>query len=147
MSDEPAHNYFVVTDPNKIDMQWLMDEIRLTYFGKTRTEGEMTECIRNSLVFAVFRRDYLPEGFPSHRDRMVAFARVLSDGVLVGWVCDFLVGEKERGRGIGFRLMDEILRHHAVKGLTLNLCTRDAQEFYRKFNFVDGAHMLRRPAP
>ncbi len=146
MSD-PAHNYYLTTNPQAINLTWLMDELRATYFGAKRTDEQMVECIRNSLCFSIFRRDYLAEGFPSHRDSQVAFARVVHDGVLFGWISDFLVDRNQRKKGIGHDLMHRILEHHTVKGLTLNLCSRDAGEFYAKFGFAMTYHMMRRPTP
>lgn len=144
---EPAHNYFVTTNPQAMDLAATLDELRKTYFGKERTPEQMAECVRGSMCFAVVRRDYVDSGFPSHRDRQVAFARVVSDMAIFSWVSDFVVWEAERGKGIGHRLLFEILNHHALKQTTFNLGTRDAGAFYAKFGFTEASHLMRRPLP
>jgi len=146
MSDELPHNYFISDDTKALDFAWTLDQIRKTYFGVGRTEEQMIECCRNSLCFGIYRREYLAEpGFPSHRDRQVGFARVVTDRVLFGWLADFFVDPELRGRGLGFQLMHAILSHHALRGVTINLGTRDAQDFYTKFGFKEASHMMLRP--
>lgn len=142
---EGAHNYFVSTQAPLIDSAWTLGALQQTYFGQQRTGDQLAEQIRNSLCFGLFRRDYAETGFPSHRDRQVGFARVVTDGVSFGWLCDFVIDPVLRGRGLGHQLLQTIVDHHALKTVTLTLGTRDAHAFYRKFGFTEGQTMLRRP--
>lgn len=143
---EPAHAYYVSTQTSLLDMPWTLAQLQATYFGASRTMDQLVEQVRNSMTFGVYRRDYLvPPGYPSHHDEQVGFARVVTDRVSFGWVCDFLVGEKSRGRGVGHNLMHVITNHHELRNVTLNLVTRTAGGFYSKFGFKPGEHMLRRP--
>lgn len=144
MNDLP-HNYFISDDAKQIDFAWTLDQLRKTYFGKDRTDEQMIECARNSLCFGIFRREYLGTGFPSHIDRQVGFARVVTDRVAFSWLADFVVAPELRGRGLGYQLMHAILSHHALKRTTFNLGTRDAGSFYSKFGFEVAEHMMLRP--
>ena len=42
-------------------------------------------------------------------ERLVALARVLTDGAHVSYLCDFAVEPDEQGAGVGARLLDETL--------------------------------------
>jgi GNAT superfamily N-acetyltransferase len=140
-------NYYAECDVKRVDVARTLDLLRGTYFGETRTEEELIEQMRNSLCFVAFRRDYIERsGFPSHTDTQIGFARVVTDYVKFGWLADFVIAPADRGHGVGHRLMDIIVSHHSLAGVTLNLCTRDAHEFYAKFGFQRGEHMVRRPA-
>ncbi|BCB80952.1 hypothetical protein Pflav_073620 [Phytohabitans flavus] len=56
----------------------------------------------SDLVFALLHR---PD------DRLVGFARVLTDGVYLALVLDVLVAPDVRGSGVGAMLMDAVVRH------------------------------------
>ncbi len=76
---------------------------------------------------------------------LVASARALSDGK-VAWIYDVVVASPLRGRGLGKRLMTLLLDHPAVRGAArVKLDTRDAQELYARFGFVDAAGRERWP--
>lgn len=146
MNDAMPFNHFVRTDAKAVDLPWTLAQLQGTYFGKERTMDQLVEQIRNSLAFSLHRRDYLPiPGYPSHKDRQCGFARVITDSVSFGWIADFVIATADRGNGLGFFLMQTIVEHHALCGVTLNLGTRDATNFYAKFGFVAAETMMRRP--
>lgn len=86
-------------------------------------------------------------------NRVVGCARVIGDGALYFYVQDMLVDADYRGRGIGTRLMQELLawlRRHAGRGAFIGLmAARDAEPFYRRFGFEarpDGRPGMQLPA-
>lgn len=140
MNSDP-HNFWVSSGTKPADLSWTLSRLQKTYFGKTRTMDELVEQCRNSICFSLMRRDYAADGF----DSQVGFCRVVTDRVSFGWLSDFLIEEESRGKGLGYFLMDSVLRHHEIKKLTMNLVTRDSHGFYSKFKFTEAAHMIRRP--
>ena len=69
--------------------------------------------------------------------RLVAFARVLTDGIYRATLWDVVVDAAYQGRGVGEGLMGVILAHPVlsrVEKFWLN--TRDKQKFYERFGFV-----------
>ena len=84
-------------------------------------------------------------------DRLVGFARALTDQVFVGVVLDVIVAADLRGRGLGFRLMTDLLARPELTGLDyLELtCRPELMAFYRRFGFterVGGSTLMRRSA-
>ena len=77
----------------------------------------------------------------------IAYARVVTDRVGFGWVADVVVDSGMRRRGFGKALMNAIIEHPSLAGVTLNLGTRDAAAFYAQFGFQQAGHMMRRPQP
>lgn len=70
-------------------------------------------------------------------DRLIGFARVLTDGVYRATLWDVVVHPAHQGRGIGEELIQTVLRHPVlarVEKFWLN--TRDKFTFYEKFGFV-----------
>lgn len=139
---ENAHNYYVTDNARDIDLSWALDQLHGTYFGKDRTMDQLVEACRNSLCFGIIRREYVSDGFPSHVDRMAGFARIVTDRTHFAWLADFVVMPELRGRGVGYQMMHAILSHHSLRGLTINLVTRDAQNFYARFGFTEAKHLM-----
>ena len=74
------------------------------------------------------------------RDRLVAPARLLTDGAQVSYLCDLAVEPDEQGAGVGKRLVDEILTR--CEGTELILRDSDLSTgFYQRLGFrpVDNA--------
>ena len=81
--------------------------------------------------------------------RLLAFARVLTDGVFKAFVFDVIVAKDSRGRGLGSRLMRRILEHpdlREVKHVEL-VCLPELETFYERLGFttdVGGIRLMRR---
>jgi predicted GNAT family N-acyltransferase len=72
-------------------------------------------------------------------DRLVAFARVLTDFVYQALVLDVIVAEDLRGTGLGATLMDTIVNHPRLASVrTFELaCQPELVPFYRRWGFTD----------
>ena len=68
------------------------------------------------------------------RDRLVALARVLSDGAQMSYLCDLAVEPDVQGGGVGRRLIDEVIAR--VEGTQLVLRDSDLSSgFYERLGF------------
>lgn len=87
-------------------------------------------------------------------DRLVGFARALTDDVYFAMVFDVMVASDYQGRGLGRLLLDAVVVHPRlaqVQSLEL-VCQPDLVPFYRQWGFdraVGSSTLLRRvpPAP
>jgi predicted GNAT family N-acyltransferase len=84
-------------------------------------------------------------------DRLVGFARVLTDYAYVALVLDVIVDESHRGSGVGAVLLDAVVNHPSlarVRSLEL-VCQPELVPFYRRWGFTDavgGSRLMRRSA-
>lgn len=82
-------------------------------------------------------------------DRVVGFARAITDGAFIAVVLDVIVDPAARGRGYGRRLLVELLARpelDRVESVEL-VCQPELVEFYRRFGFsgdVGRSLLLRR---
>ena len=122
-------------------------DLHRLFQGEWWTQGRSLADVRcmidhSSLVFGL-RAD------PS--DRLVAFARVLTDRVFKAVVFDVIVARDHRHQGLGRRLMDCIIRHpdlRRVRHIEL-YCLPDLISFYERSGFstdVSGVSLMRRKA-
>ena len=127
--------FFVSTSADMIDLDFVCAALARSYWAQARTRGEIEESIKRSLCFGVYER---------RSRRQVGFARVVTDGVTFSWLCDVVVDEGWRGRGLGKVLVSSAVGDPRVAGTTCLLGTRDAHGLYEKYGFRR-AEMMRRP--
>ena len=107
------------------------------YWGRWRTRGDVERQLAGSWrVVGAYDGD----------DRMIGFARALSDGVALAFLADLFVVSDMRGRGIGKELVRAMIDNGPGAGFRWMLHTADAHELYRRFGFTDpDATYLERP--
>ncbi|MEX0427632.1 GNAT family N-acetyltransferase [Nocardioides sp. DS6] len=123
------HDGFVVdTARARLDLarvhEWLSTD---AFWAIGRSLEAVSRAADASVNFGV----YDPEG------EQVGYARVVTDGVTFGWLCDVYLARVARGRGLGTALSQVIV--DAVRPLGLKrfmLSTVDAHQVYAKAGFV-----------
>ncbi|MBZ0231279.1 MAG: GNAT family N-acetyltransferase [Deltaproteobacteria bacterium] len=110
------------------------------WWAKGRTRAGVEAMLRGCLPFA----------FIGESGRLVAFARVVGDGVYKATIFDVIVAPEERGTGLGQYVMDAVMAHPEVaqvRHVELQ-CKPELDEFYRRWGFapVEGIRYLRRSA-
>jgi predicted N-acetyltransferase YhbS len=121
----------------------LLDLMRTAWWMSDRTASEVRDLLEHSdLVVALTHRP---------TDRLVGFARILTDYTYVALVLDVIVDETHRGSGLGAALMDAVVHHPRladVRSVEL-VCQPDLMPFYRRWEFteeVGGSRLMRRTA-
>jgi len=130
--DRFRDGYCVTADPSRLSVdvihRWLSTE---AYWA----EGRSLEDVATSIAHSHFY------GIVSDGGEMVACARMITDQVTYGWVCDVFVDAAQRGRGLGTWMVGEIVRYWTDRGVRrVVLATRDAHGVYAKVGFAPLAH-------
>lgn len=109
------------------------------WWALERTVDEARQCLRGS---------QLTVGIVDEQDRLVAFARVLTDGVFKALVFDVIVDQAHRGTQLGDRLLTHVINHpmlSRVKHIEL-YCKDDVLDFYVSRGFEEQSselHLMR----
>ena len=108
------------------------------WWAKGRTREGVEAMLRGCLPFA----------FIDETGQMIAFARVVGDGVYKATIFDVIVAPDQRGTGLGQHVMDAVMAHPAVASVRhVELqCKPELDEFYRRWGFapVEGILYMRR---
>jgi GNAT superfamily N-acetyltransferase len=82
-----------------------------------------------------------PFGIYAPGGAQAAFARVTTDGAVIGYLGDVIVDPALRGIGLSKFLLESIFAHPELQGFRRwMLVTSDAHGLYRQFGFTDLAH-------
>lgn len=119
------------TDKARLDVamiqRFLCDE---SYWAKGVALERVQKSIDASLCFGVYR-------LRGNELTQVGFARVVTDGIRFGFLCDVFVIESERGRGAGKQLVQFALDHPDLRDIDrVLLGTADAHSLYSRYGFI-----------
>lgn len=125
-------DYVISTDQSRLDLNVIHDFLtNSSYWAVGRSLETVKRSIEHSLAFGLYKDD-----------RLVGFARVVTDYATFAWVADVFILEEARGQGLGTWLIEVILAHPELQGFRRwALATKDAHEIYRRFGFSE----LKRP--
>lgn len=120
-------DYSISTDKSKLDIHAIHDFLtNRSYWARGRSYDEVKRSIDNSLCFGMY----------DSADKLIGFARVVSDCSVFAYILDVFILEEYRGRGLSLKLMDHIMEHPDLQGLhRIMLATKDAHSLYEKFGF------------
>lgn len=117
-------NYTLTDDAARVDLEAVCALLQSTYWAAQRSRATVQASLRHSLNFSLFCGGI-----------QVGFARIVTDYTTHGYLCDVILAEGHRGRGVGTWMLRQILEHAALGSCRVDLFTRDAQEFYRPLGF------------
>jgi N-acetylglutamate synthase-like GNAT family acetyltransferase len=117
--------YLVSTDKSKIDVETVHDFLSRSYWAENIPLNVVRKSIENSLCFGIY-----------HQQKLVGFARAISDFATFAYLADVFILPEERGKGLSKWLIGIILEHPQLQGLRrFTLATRDAHSLYAQFGF------------
>jgi GNAT superfamily N-acetyltransferase len=118
------NSYELTDEAARLDLDAVAALLRDTYWAADRPRSVLERSVQNSLCFGLF-----------HEGGQVGFGRVVTDFATVAYLCDVVIADGHRGKGVGKWMLTCILEHPQLQGCRVDLFTKDAQEFYRGFGF------------
>jgi GNAT superfamily N-acetyltransferase len=127
--------YIITCDPALLDHDFISRSLKSTYWAADRSRDMVEKSLASSLCFGAYSAD---------TKKQVGFARVVTDRVTFAWICDVFVEPEHRSRGLGKRLMSEVVMHPDLATTAMYLGTKDAHGLYERFGFSNW-QLMRRP--
>ena len=116
----------ISTDRSRLDRDAIHGFLRGSYWARGIPREIVDRSIDNSLCFGLY-----------DRDRLVGFARVITDLATFAYLSDVFVLESHRGRGLGTWFMECVLSHPDLQNLRRwMLATAVAHGLYRRVGFT-----------
>ena len=125
------------------EIDQLVDLFQAEWWTKGRTKIDVENVLRSGGPIFAFVD---PQG-----DELVAFARVLTDGVYKAMIFDIIVKGTWRNTGLGGLLMETVMNDPAIASIKHRelYCLEDMVPFYEKWGFtaaLAGLHFMRKSA-
>lgn len=128
--------YLISDDKEKLQIDRICALLSTTYWAKGRKRETIEKTLGASLCFGIYRGG-----------RQVGFARCVTDYATIYWLADVVIDESCRAQGLGKELMNCVVGHELLQGLSGILITDDAHGLYEQYGFklVEGQYMRRNP--
>lgn len=128
------HEFLVSDRKELLQLDRIAALLRDSYWAQNRPVEIIEASIANSICFGVYDKSV-----------QIGFARVVTDLVTVYYLCDVIIDEAYRGRGLGKMLVEAITNDERFARLHGLLVTADAHGLYEQYGFVrDPERTLRR---
>ena len=131
LPDEPLElrrdGYVLTTDRKRIPLDQTLALLHTTFWANTLSRDQLERAMQNSVCFGVLADD-----------RLVGFARAVTDLATYAYLCDVVVTPEHGGKGLAQWMVRAMLEHPQMQGFRrFSLMTRTAQKLYEKFGFTD----------
>ena len=116
----------IINDPDKIKSEEVLRLLKMTYWANNRTMEQIEESMASSFCYGLFLAE---------EERLVGFARVISDLATTYYLCDVIIDPEYQHQGLGMALVSHIVSLPQYRKLRGILLTKDAHRLYEKFGF------------
>ena len=129
LSENVEHDGFLISaDPTRLDLDFIQQVLQNSYWAPSRSRESMERAVANSLCFGLY---------DARSHRQVGLARVVTDYETFAWLCDVVVDQPYRGRGLGKWLLDVVLSDPQLQPVRRwLLATLDAHGLYQRYGFA-----------
>lgn len=109
-------SFYISDNKDELQINRVTELLNNTYWAATRFNQVIEDSINNSVCYGVY---------DDETNILIGFARVITDYATTYYLCDVIVDENYRGKGIGKDLIKKIIedsRYSGIVGLLLNGC-------------------------
>ncbi|WP_078551470.1 GNAT family N-acetyltransferase [Bacillus alkalicellulosilyticus] len=129
-----ANDIVISKEKSLLQLDVVYGFLKRSYWANEREQETINKSLEHSICYGVY-----------HKDNQIGFARVITDGATMYWLCDVFIDETYRGNGIGKHLINTIINSPELKMLKGFLGTNDAQGLYEPFGFrTDSERLMKR---
>ena len=130
--------YRIVEGKENIKVEDVVRLLKMTYWADSRPVEKIDKSMENSKCVGLYVDDV---------ERLVGFARVISDYATTYYLCDVIIDEDYQHKGLGKALVSYVVSMPDYKGLRGLLVTKDAHKLYEKYGYeiINDRAMMRSP--
>lgn len=120
-----SDDYLISNDKSLLQLERIAEMLQKTYWAKNRSDNIIRKSIENSICYGLY-----------YKDVQVGFARVITDYATAYYICDVVIDEAHREKGLGKKLVGAIVSSGELKSLFGMLVTKDAHGLYEQYGFI-----------
>lgn len=119
-------SFYISDNKDELQINRVTELLNNTYWAATRSKQVIEDSINNSVCYGVY---------DDETNILIGFARVITDYATTYYLCDVIVDENYRGKGIGKELIKKITEDSRYSGMVGLLLTKDAHGLYKQYGF------------
>jgi GNAT superfamily N-acetyltransferase len=120
--------YSISTDKSKLAIEAIHDFLcHRSYWAKGRSLENVIRTIESSVCFGIY----------DSSEKMLGFARVVTDHIAFAYLMDVFILEEYRGKGLGQALVKHVIEHPDLQVRFWLLGTVNAHDMYKKLGFSE----------
>ncbi len=96
--------YKISTNKDLISLERVCDLLSKSYWANQRSKEKIKESIKNSICIGIY-----------DTEKMIGFARIVTDYATMYWLCDVIIDEQYRGNGLGKKLIESLTQMEELK--------------------------------
>jgi ribosomal protein S18 acetylase RimI-like enzyme len=129
-------DFRIIEGTDRIDTDAVVRLLKTTYWASKRSKEQIRKSMEHSSCYGIYLDD---------EQKLVGFARVISDFATTYYLADVIIDPEYRHRGLGKALVSHIVSLPEYSGLRGLLLTKDAHGLYKKYGFemADGRAMVK----
>ncbi|NIF21807.1 GNAT family N-acetyltransferase [Candidatus Pantoea multigeneris] len=125
----------ISTCRERLDIDWIHHQLaERSYWAKGQPRAKTERAIAGALPFGLY-----------YQQQQIGFARLITDYTRFGWLCDVIIDDSWRGRGLGSWLATCVREHPELQTVhRWMLSTNDAHAIYQRLGWrvVQEPHKL-----
>jgi len=118
--------YRIIDGAENMKLEDIQRLLKMTYWANQRSPETVEKSVRNASCYGIFLEDV---------NKLVGFARVISDYATTFYLADVIIDPEYQRMGLGTALVSYVLSRPVYQGLRGILLTKNAHGLYRKFGF------------
>ena len=116
--------YKISNDKSLLSIEQICELLSKSYWASKRSREVIEKSIENSICYGVY-----------HNEKQIGYGRVITDYATTYYICDVILDEKHRGKGLGKKLIACMMEFDGVCGGIGMLVTNDAHGLYEQYGF------------
>lgn len=122
--DIRKENYLLSDNKDLIQIDVVFKMLWKTYWASDRKKEIIIKSIENSKCYGLY-----------FNGKQIGFTRVVTDEATFAWICDVIIQEEYRAKGLGKWMVECVIKEENIRNLLQVLATKDAHELYSKYGF------------
>jgi len=118
--------YRIIDGAENMKLEDIQRLLKMTYWANQRSPETVEKSVRNASCYGIFLEDV---------NKLVGFARVISDYATTFYLADVIIDPEYQRMGLGTALVSYVLSRPVYQGFRGILLTSNAHGLYRKFGF------------
>ena len=138
LQETAGMDFRIIEGADQINIDEVVRLLKTTYWANNRSKEQIRKSMENSSCYGIWLND---------EQKLVGFARVISDFATTYYLADVIIDSDYRHRGLGKLLVSHIVSQPEYTCLRGLLLTMDAHGLYEKYGFqtVNGRAMVKSP--